>query len=114
MERRSIYPEPGSLVKLSFTPATGRAVAGPRLALVLSAEVYHHRTPLAVVCPIAATGKGYPFEVELPSGLPVSGVVLVDHVASIDRAARGLEVVGMAPRWVVEEARAKLAALLGW
>jgi mRNA interferase MazF len=51
-------------------------------------------------------------EVRLPPGLPVTGVVLVDHVRSIDREARKLEVVGAAPLEVLEEIDARLAPLL--
>jgi mRNA interferase MazF len=110
---RTIYPDAGSLVRLAFAPRAGEAGGSPRAALVLSAEIYHHRTPLAVVCPIVAEEKGYPFEVVLPPGLALAGIVLADHVCSIDRAARGLEVVGSVPAAVLAEVRAKLEALLG-
>jgi mRNA interferase MazF len=51
-------------------------------------------------------------EVRLPSGLPVGGVVLVDHVRSVDRQARRMEVVGAAPPEVLDEIDARLAPLL--
>ena len=51
-------------------------------------------------------------EVKLPDGLPVAGVVLVDHVRSVDREARGMRVVGKAPIEVLEEIDARLAPLL--
>jgi mRNA interferase MazF len=51
-------------------------------------------------------------EVRLPSGLAVSGVVLLDHLRSVDRGARGMEVVGTAPISVLEEIGARLAPLL--
>ncbi len=51
-------------------------------------------------------------EVKLPSGLPISGVVLVDHVRSIDRAARFMEIAGRAPRKVLDDIDARLAPLL--
>ena len=60
---------------------------------MLTREVYHRRSRLAVVCPITSREKGWPMEVRLPSGLAVSGVVLVDHVRSVDREARGMEIV---------------------
>jgi len=44
---------------------------------------------LALVCPITSRIKGYPFEVPLPQGGLVQGVVLADHyAASIGIAAR--------------------------
>jgi mRNA interferase MazF len=51
-------------------------------------------------------------EVKLPQGLPVSGVVLVDHVRSVDRDARQMEIVGMAPSVVLDDIDARLAPLL--
>jgi mRNA interferase MazF len=51
-------------------------------------------------------------EVALPSGLPVSGVILVDHVKSVDRTAREMEIVGKAPAAVLEEIDARLGPLL--
>jgi mRNA interferase MazF len=51
-------------------------------------------------------------EVVLPFGLPISGVVLVDHVKSVDREARHMEVVGTAPGEVLDEINARLAPLL--
>ena len=65
-----------------------------------------------LVCPITSRVKGYPFEVLLPEGLPIAGVVLSDHVRSVDWRARDLEVVGRAPKATLDEAVAKLGSLL--
>ncbi|MFY7779134.1 MAG: type II toxin-antitoxin system PemK/MazF family toxin [Elstera sp.] len=108
-----MVPERGDLVWLDFDPQAGHEQAGRRPALVLSPAAYHNRTRLAVVCPITTRVKGFPFEVPLPAGLPVSGVILADHVKSVDRAALQLEVAGQAPESVVQEVLAKLAPLLG-
>lgn len=37
-----------------------------------------------MVCPITRQQKGYPFEVALPSGLAIEGVILTDQVKSLD------------------------------
>jgi len=68
---------------------------------------------LALVCPITSQTKGYPFEVALPEGLPMSGVVLADHVKSADWSARRAQFVAKAPTAVVAEVTAKLKPLLG-
>ena len=47
-----------------------------------------------------------------PSGVPVSGVVLVDHLRSIDREARKLEIIGQVPDSVLDDINARLAPLL--
>jgi mRNA interferase MazF len=51
-------------------------------------------------------------EVKLPPGLPVAGVVLVDHIRSVDREARKMDIVGQAPQEVLDDIDARLAPLL--
>jgi mRNA interferase MazF len=55
---------------------------------------------------------GYPFEVELPAGLPIAGVVLADQVRNLDWKTRRTEVAAVAPPEVVAETLGKLATLL--
>lgn len=106
-------PERGALVWLSFTPQSGHEQAGHRPALVMSPRIYHERSKLAVVCPITSNRRPWPWKVMLPDDLAVSGAVLVDQVRSIDRGARRLRLVGLAPQTVIAEVQAKLAALFG-
>jgi mRNA interferase MazF len=65
------------------------------------------------LCPITSQAKGYPFEVELPAGLAVAGVVLSDHLKSTDWQGRVVEPAGIAPPELLAEVRAKLKPLLG-
>ena len=106
-------PDTGHLVWISFSPQAGREQAGRRPALVLSPGSYNARAGLCLVCPITSQVKEYPFEVSLPDGLPVSGVVLGDHLRSADWRARSAEYAGLAPAEVLAEVRAKLKPLLG-
>ncbi|MPZ32417.1 MAG: mRNA-degrading endonuclease [Rhodospirillales bacterium] len=105
-------PDRGSLVWLLFSPQAGSEQAGRRPGIVLTTMGYHQRSRLAIVCPITSRERGWPTEVKLPPGLPIEGVVLVDHVRSVDRGARKLEIVGMAPPEVLDEIEARLAPLL--
>jgi mRNA interferase MazF len=67
---------------------------------------------LAIFCPITNQRKGYPFEVVIPSGLRVTGVVLADQVKSLDWRARQAELICTLPAETVAEVLAKLATLL--
>ena len=87
-------PDRGDLVWLNFTPQAGHEQAGHRPAVVLSPRAYNARSGLAVVVPITSRPKGRPFEVRLPPGLPVRGVVLADHLRTVDWSARGVERIG--------------------
>ena len=44
---------------------------------MVSPSGYNSKVGLALVCPITSRIKGYPFEVPLPQGGPVQGVVLI-------------------------------------
>ena len=106
-------PDRGDVVWMSLDPGVGHEQSGHRPALVLSPLNYNRRVGLAMACPITGRAKGYPFEVSLPEGLPVSGVVLADHLRSIDWAARRAEFVCKMPSSTVLEVGRKLRPLLG-
>jgi mRNA interferase MazF len=106
-------PESGELVWLDFDPQAGREQAGRRPALVVSPKSYNARSGLALFCPVTSRVKGYPFEVGLPDGSAVSGVILADQVRSLDYRRRCAELAGEAPAGVLGEVRAKLRALVG-
>jgi len=112
---RAVYvPEAGDFVWLTFDPQAGREQAGRRPALVLSPKLYNSKSVLALVCPITNQAKGYPFEVAVPVGHGATGVILADHVKSVDWKARRAEKLGRCPPEVIDEVRARLAPLLGY
>lgn len=119
-ERRGILvktayvPEAGDLIWLTFDPQAGREQAGRRQSLVLSPRLYNAKSALALVCPITNRAKGYPFEVAVPAGQGATGVILVDHVKSVDWKARRAEKMGQCSGEVMDEVRARLAPLLGY
>ncbi len=110
---KSRTSQPGDLIKIDFDPQAGREQAGWRPALVISEAAYNGRSSLALICPITNQAKGYPFEVPLPEGCAVTGVVLADHVKSADLKTRGAKYVGSAPKEVVDTVRAYIALLIG-
>lgn len=96
-----VVPDRGDVVWIDMAPSSGHEQKGRRPALVLSPASYNARSSLALMCPITSRVKGYPFEVALPEGLPVGGVVLSDQVKSLDWRSRQAEVTGTAPDDVV-------------
>ena len=105
-------PDRGDVVWVSLNPQAGHEQAGRRPALVISPVSYNAKTGLALLCPITSRVKGYPFEVQIPEGLPISGVVLADQVKSLDWQVRRAEKAASAPEEVVFEVFGKLHALL--
>jgi mRNA interferase MazF len=105
-----VAPERGDLIWISVNPSQDGATTR-RPALVVSPARYNERSGLALMCAIATQAKGYPFEVVLPEGLPIAGVVLADHLRSADWKVREAEIVARAPAAVVSEVLAKLKPL---
>jgi mRNA interferase MazF len=95
-----------------MNPQAGHEQAGRRPAVVLSPELYNEKAGLAIMCPVTSQVKGYPFEVHLPLGLPVSGVILADQVKSLDWQARNAELICTLPSKAVSEILQKIGLLL--
>src|SRR5207302_7392994 len=106
-------PERGDLIWLDFDPQTGREQAGRRPVLVLSPAIYNRKAGLAVVCPITSHSKGYPFEISLPPKHAIQGVILTDHLKSLDWAQRRAQRVGKLSGETLEQVQHTIAALLG-
>ena len=105
-------PDRGDVVWLEFDPQAGQEQAGRRPALVISPGSYNSRVGLALLCPITSRQKGYPFEVPLPPGPEITGVVLADQVKSLDWRARGASRAGTVPAEVLDDAVARLLAIV--
>ncbi len=105
-------PERGHALWLSLSPTLGHEQGGRRPVVVLSPGFYNQRLGLLVACPITSRVKGYPFEVEIPAGLPVSGVILADQLRSLDWNARTVELIGSLPDTLIQEALARSRSLL--
>lgn len=105
-------PDPGDLVWLEFSPRSGHEQSGRRPTLALSPRRYNGKVGLGLFCPVTTHAKGYPFEVPLPPGLGIQGVVLADQVKSLDWRSRRARKAGRVPPAILEEVLAKVGALL--
>jgi mRNA interferase MazF len=110
--KRAYVPARGDAVWITLDPQAGHEQRGRRPALVLSPAVYNQKVGLALMCPITNQAKGYPFEVPLPEGLPVSGVILADQVKSLDWGARQCARIAVLPDHIVAEVLRRLNTLV--
>jgi mRNA interferase MazF len=108
-----VVPDRGDIVWISMNPQAGHEQSGRRPALVLSRASYNGRVGLAILCPITGQVKGYPFEVAIPEGLPVVGVILADQVKSLDWQARQAELACTVPQEIVLQVIQRLGTLIG-
>ena len=104
-------PERGDVVWLTFDPQAGHEQAGRRLAIVVSPRAYNEKVGLALFCPLTARRKGYPYEIEIPRDLAISGVVLSDQLKSLDWRARKAEFICRLPGHATLELLAKTRTL---
>lgn len=78
----------GDIVKVSFNPQQGHEQAGYRPALVISNDDFNANAQLAIVCPITNTRNNFPLHIPLPDDLNTTGVVLCEHIRTLDLNAR--------------------------
>ncbi|MEW6368202.1 MAG: endoribonuclease MazF [Acidobacteriota bacterium] len=111
----SLYvPDRGDVAWVDFDAQSGHEQAGRRPALIVSPRSYNQRVGLVLLCPITNQRKGYPFEVPLPGGLEVAGVVLADQIKSMDWHARHAEFCCKAPAATVLDVIGKAQSLLAF
>lgn len=108
---KKYIPKRGDIVWTNFTPASGHEQLGKRPALVLSPAPFNKKIILAMVAPITSRVRGHGFEVPL-SGEKVSGVILCQQVKMIDYTARGIQFAEKASKVVVNDALAKVRAIV--
>ena len=109
----SWIPERGDVVWITMDPTVGHEQSGRRPALVLSPAAYNGKVGLAILCPLTSQVKGYPFEVQVPEGLPVEGVVLADQAKSLDWRARGADLLCALPQASITAVLQRLETLVG-
>ncbi len=105
-------PDRSQFVWVDCDPQAGREQAGRRPALVLSPASYNRASGLFVVCPVTNQQKGYPFEVMIPAGFDVTGVVMCDQLKTLDYRLRKAVLIGKCPDEVMVEVLAKIKPLL--
>jgi mRNA interferase MazF len=106
------FSDRGDAVWLNFSPKVGHEQSGRRPAVVVSPESYNKKVGLGLFCPITSQIKGYPFEVEIPAGVSISGVVLSDQIKSLDWRVRDAQFICKLPVSTMSEILRKLNTLL--
>ncbi|RKZ34057.1 endoribonuclease MazF [bacterium] len=109
---RKYVPRRGDVVWLTFSPQAGHEQSGRRPAVAISPKPYNVKVGLALFCPITSQVKGYPFEVALPEGYNITGVILADQIKSLDFVARNAEFIFRLPDEILAELLGKIRTLV--
>jgi mRNA interferase MazF len=112
MSRRKYAPRRGDVIRIDCSPQRGHEQAERRPAIVLSPTEYNRTVGLAVVCPITNQVKGFPWEVLIPPGEHVTGVVLADQMKSLDWQSRQAEFICTPPESLLADVVEKAIALI--
>lgn len=111
-------PSEGDVIEIDTEgTAFGHEQKGRRPALVVSIDSFQE-TGFAIVCPVTTRGgttikPRSELEVPIPAGFDVSGVILSQHVRSVDLEARRSAVLAHLPRATLLQVRARLKLFLG-
>lgn len=105
-------PDRGQDVWLTPDPTRSHEQAGRRPVVVLSPAFYNKKSGLLLAAPVTSKTKSYPFEVPLPPGLPVTGVILADHFRSLDWSLRQAVFLCSHPSATIDETLARARTLL--
>jgi len=105
-------PDRGDFIYVDFTPQAGTEQAGRRPALVLSPRNFNIATGLAAVCPITNTSTGGQFEVPIPRGVKLSGVILSHQFRTLDWLSRNADFHSKANEDLMWEVLGRIEAIL--
>ena len=101
---RKYIPQKGDIISVTFDPQSGHEQQGRRPALVLSNYLFNKATNLAIVCPLTTADRQIPFHLAIPTGVKVSGFVMVEQIKSIDFYSRQAKFIQKAPNELIEDA----------
>jgi len=92
----------GDIIKINLNPKSGHEQAGNRPAVIISNDYFIEKARFAIVCPISNTDKNFPLHVRLDERTKTTGVVLCDHVRSLDINSRFYTFIETMPRDILE------------
>jgi mRNA interferase MazF len=105
-------PDAGDIIWLDFLQQVANEQAGRRPALVLSPRVFNELTGRCIACPITRRDRDWSFQVPIPDGHEISGVVQADQLRSVSWEQRGSRFICKAPAGVLDDVQARLKPLL--
>jgi mRNA interferase MazF len=105
-------PDRGDFIYVDCSPQAGTEQAGNRPALILSPRNFNIATSLAFMCPLTNTMTGSSFEVPVPKGTGLTGVILSSQMRSLDWVARKAEFISRAPEELLLEVLGRIEAIL--
>ncbi len=92
----------GDIIKVNFNPQAGHEQAGYRPAVVISNNFFNEKTKLAILCPITNTNNHFPLHIPLDNRTKTTGVILCEHIRTLDLEARPYIFIEKMPNDILE------------
>lgn len=87
-------PERGDIIRFDVNPGDENSGQPERKsAMIISPKAYNEKTGLALICPVKSKARNYPFEVLIPAGSKIEGIILSDQIKSMNWKTRNAELV---------------------
>ena len=102
----------GDIIKISFDPQKGHEQAGYRPALVVSSDYFNSITGFVIVCPITNTDNKFPLHIPLDDRTITTGVIMCEHLRSLDLNARPCKITENVPNDIMEKVQNYIAAII--
>ena len=93
----------GDIIKINFSPQSGHEQSGYRPAVIVSNDIFNKKAKLVMVCPITNTKNNFPMHVPLDSRTKTTGVILCEHVRTLDIESRKFVKIEKLPKNILEE-----------
>ena len=93
----------GTIIKINFNPQKDNEQAGYRPAVVISNNIFNEKSKLSIVCPITNTNNYFPLHVPLDNRTKTTGVILCEHIKSLDLNSRNYQEVEKLPNDLLQD-----------
>ena len=105
-------PKQGDIVYMDFHPQSGHEQTGRRPGIIVSNDDFYLKTKLALVCPITNTNNKFPLHLPLDKRNKITGMILCEHVKSLDVVSRNAEFVEKLPNDLLKKVILYIEAFL--
>lgn len=93
----------GDIIKINLNPQKGHEQSGYRPAVIISNNFFNARTNVVIACPITNTRNAFPLHVSLDERTLTSGVILCEHIKTLDLKASSYKLIETLPADILEK-----------
>ena len=93
----------GDIIKINFNPQVRHEQAGYRPAVIVSNDTFNKVTNLVLVCPITNSIDRFPLHIKLDNRTATTGIILCEHLKSLDITARSYKIIEKLPEDILEK-----------